>query len=190
MIRRTVTRVLVPAFAGLLLTGCMPKMTMEDMKQMMPKRPVELDQLNRFVGTWDSTGEMKFTGMDEPIRATGTMESKWDGDNWILVNKGTFTMGELGSMTGIEMWTYDTRKKVFRNNWIDSMGSIGMGETRHDARTDVWHIKAFSYTPFGKTSAKGTMKFLDDRTMEWSWTEYAMGGLMKTAEMKGTSKKR
>ena len=76
MIRRTVSRALVPVFAGLLLPGCMPKMTMEDMKQMMPKRPVELDLLNPFVGTWESTGEMKFTGLDEVIQATGTMESK------------------------------------------------------------------------------------------------------------------
>ena len=99
-------------------------------------------------------------------------------------------MGELGTMTGMETWTYDTNKRVFRSNWVDSMGSIGMGESRRDAKTGIWHIKAFSYTPFGKSSARGTLKFVDDKSMEWTWTEYAMGGLMKTAEMKGTSKKK
>ena len=44
-------------------------------------------------------------------------------------------------------------------------------------------------TPWGKTKAKGTVTLIDPNTMEWTYTEYAMGGLMKTLEMHGTSKR-
>jgi len=33
------------------------------------------------------------------------------------------------------------------------------------------------------------MKMVNDKTMEWTWKESAMLGLMKTMEMKGTSTK-
>jgi len=37
---------------------------------------------------------------------------------------------------------------------------------------------------------KGWVKNIDADTMEWCWTEYAMGGLVKTMEMCGTSKRK
>ena len=51
-------------------------------------------------------------------------------------------------------------------------------------------MRATSYGPFGKTTAKGTVTFTDPDSMEWNWTEYAMGGLMKTMHFTGTSKRR
>ncbi len=67
-------------------------------------------------------------GLDEVLKSTGEMEAKWDGDGWFLVNRGVFTMGDFGGMTGVETWTYDTHSKRYRSTWVDSMGSIGTGE--------------------------------------------------------------
>lgn len=190
MIRRHATRVLFPVFAGLLLTGCMPKMTMEQMKEMMPKRPAELDLLDAFEGTWETTTEMKFAGLDEVIHGHGTTVAKWGGDKWYLVNHGSFSMGDLGEMKAVETWAYDAKSKVFRTSWVDSMGSTGTGTARRDAKTGIWHMRAVTRGPFGKSSAKGTVKFIDANTNEWTWTEYVMGGLIKTVEMKGTARKK
>jgi hypothetical protein len=188
MIQRSV-RVLVLALgAAVLLTGCAPKMTMEDLKAKMPKRPAELDKLNAFVGTWDAEGECKMTGLEETLKVTGTSEIKWADNNWYLVEHGTFKMGDLDEMQGAGAWTYDTHAKKYRNIWVDTTGSMGAGKARYDEKTDTWHFCGTSHGPWGKTWGKGHMKFVDEKTMEWSFTEYS--GLCKTMEMTGTSRKR
>lgn len=72
---------------------------------------------------------------------------------------------------------------------VAEMGSTGAGTTKLDEETNSWTMRAASHGPHGKTKAKGFMKTIDDDTMEWCWTEYAMGGLVKTMEMCGTSKR-
>lgn len=175
---------------SILLTGCMPKMTLEDMKAMMPQRPAELDRLNAFAGRWDTTGEMKFSFLDEVIESTGSNEAKWEGNGWYLVNRGTFGMGELGEMEAIETWTYDSHSKVYRTLWVDSMGTVATGTARYDEKSNRWQMKATGHGPFGKSYMKGTVTFPDDNTMEWTWSEYMFGGLIKTSEMTGTSRRR
>lgn len=175
--------------ATVMITGCMPKMTIEDMKAMQPKRPGELDKLNAFVGDWEFEGEMKFEFLDEPIKTSGSSSTRWAGDNWYLIGDMVFDMGELGTMHGHETWTYDTHTKKYRQTWTDSMGSSGYGEGYYDEKTDTWYMKATSYMAFGKSTMKGHVKFLDADTMEWIWAEYAMGGLMKISEMTGTGRR-
>lgn len=174
---------------GVLLAGCMPKMTIEEMKAGIPQRPAELDRLNAFAGNWQGEGEAKFSFLDEVIKTSATSEANWEGDGWYMVSRGMFNMGELGDMTGLETWTYDTHSKKFRSTWVDSFGSVGIGSAKYDEKTDTWYMRATSHGPWGKATSKGTVKFIDENTMEWTWTEYAMGGLMKTMEMKGTSRR-
>ena len=118
--------------SAVLLTGCMPKLTIEKLKAMIPERPVELDKLNAFAGHWETEAETRITGLDEVLKTTASGEGKWDGDGWYLVSRGSFTMGELGEMQGLETWTYDTHSKIYRSTWVDSTGSIGTGTSRHD----------------------------------------------------------
>jgi len=102
--------------AVVLLSGCMPKMTIEQMKEMMPKRPAELDQLNAFVGRWETEGQMTMAMLEEPVKTSGTNETKWDGDGWFIVNRGTCHMGDLDPMIGVETIAYDARAKKFRTS--------------------------------------------------------------------------
>lgn len=185
-----IRKLTLTSLAAVVLTGCMPKMTLEDMKAMIPQRPVELDKLNAFAGKWESTGESKMAGLDEVLKASGTNEARWEGDNWYLVSRGTFNMGDFGEMQGLETWTYDTHSKKYRSTWTDSMGSVGTGTSTYNEKTNTWHMKGTSHGPFGKTTGKGQVKFIDENTMEWTWKEYAMGGLIKTMEMTGTSRRR
>jgi hypothetical protein len=177
------------ACAGILLTGCMPKMTIEEMKQMMPQRPAELDLLDAFVGNWEGTGEMHFAGMDETLTSSSKSEIRWEGDRWYLVEHADIHMDEFGDMSGMATWTYDAKSKVYRNVWVDNMGGFSVGTGKYDAKTRTWHIKSTNYSAFGKSTAKGTARFIDDNTMEWDYAEYAMGGLVKTMSMTGTAKK-
>ena len=84
---------------GLLLTGCMPSMSIEEMKAMMPKRPAELDRLNVFAGTWVGTGEATMMGVDKVLKSTATSEGHWEGDNWYIVVSSVMDMDEFVAAT-------------------------------------------------------------------------------------------
>jgi hypothetical protein len=177
------------AAVSMVLTGCMPSMTIEEMKTMMPKRPAELDKLNAFAGEWVGTGEAKMMGIDEPIKTRATTEGHWEGNNWYLVVRGKYQMEGFDGMEAIETWSYDQHSKKYRNTWTDSMGSMGTGVSWIDKK-GVWQMRAKSHGAWGPTTMKGTLSMLDDNTMEWEWNEYAFFGLIKTMEMKGTSKRK
>lgn len=190
MIRKSTFYTVLTFCMTIVLTGCMPKMTIEQLKEQMPQRPVELDKLNAFAGSWEYEGEARMAGLEQTLKTTGTSESKWEGDGWYLVGRNVMNMAELGDSQAMEIWTYDTHSKKYRSTWVDSMGSIGTGESRFDEKTNTWHMRATSFGPWGKTTGKGKVTFTDENTMEWSWTEYAMGGLMKTMEMTGTGRRK
>ncbi|RME37332.1 MAG: DUF1579 domain-containing protein [Planctomycetota bacterium] len=174
----------------ILAAGCMPKLDMETLKQMRPQRPAALSRLDAFVGNWQSESEMRMGGLDEVIRGSGTSEIRWAGDGWFLVERAKWTMGEMGDMEAMGIWAYDAKGKKYRTFWVDTMGGTGVGTARYNEKTKTWHLKAKIRTPFGDSIGKGTTRFPDADTMEWTWREYALGGLMKVSEMKGTSKRR
>lgn len=190
MTRHACARAWWACSAIVLLSGCMPKMTMEEMKSMMPPRPVELDRLDAFAGEWDVEGEMTMAMIDGPIKTSGSNEAHWEGNRRYLVNRGKFGMGDLDPMEAIETWTYDAHSKIYRSTWVDSMGSVGLGTGRYNEKTGTWAMRAKAHGPFGATDMKGTVKFIDDDTMEWTWSEYMFCGLLKTTEMKGISRRR
>jgi len=102
--------------------GCMPHMTVDEMKAQMPKRPAELDRLNAFVGKWKGEGEARFAMLDEPLKVTGTSEAKWEGDKWYLVGRGVMRMADFPETQGMETWCYDLHAKKYRSTFVDSMG--------------------------------------------------------------------
>ena len=60
MNRKALFCAIVLSVVGTMNLGCMPKMTIAEMKAQMPKRPAELDRLNRFVGKWTGEGTPGF----------------------------------------------------------------------------------------------------------------------------------
>lgn len=168
------------------LVGCVPKMTVEMIRDHKAERPPELDALQAFHGQWKSTGEARFHGMENPLPTTGTSTALWEADGWYLVERSNFTMGEdVSEGQGIGVWTYDPKIKKYRNWWFDSMGSNGDGTSTYDAETKTWTMHATSHSADGSSTGKGTIKLIDENTMEWTWTEYV--GLTKFMEIKGTS---
>ncbi|MEW6251433.1 MAG: DUF1579 family protein [Planctomycetota bacterium] len=165
----------------------MPKMTIAEMKAQMPPRPVELDRLEAFVGKWESEGTAKFEFLDQPLKMTGNMAVEWSGDRWYLIWREKGTMQEFDPMESMSTWTYDVKAKKYRAAWGGSMGMTGIGDAKYDVDDNVWRMTATSYGPWGKSCMKGTMRFVNPDTMEWSMTEHM--GLMKIGEMSGTARR-
>ena len=173
------------------LAGCsIPTMTIQEMKEMMPDRPAELDLLNMMAGRWEGTATMKFTFLDEALEARGSNTATWECDNRVLVSRGTYEMDELGTMNGIEIWTWDDKAGKYRMHWFDSFGMTGNGTAKYDEETKTWHIKAKGKGPDGhRTVSEGTVTYTDADTLEWTWTEWTSLKLFKIAEMSGTSRR-
>jgi hypothetical protein len=187
MPRRVVSCLVLAVCACAVMTGCMPKMTIAEMKAKMPERPTELDRLDAFTGRWHSDGEVKFAMLDEPIRVSGTSEVEWDDSRWFVVSREAFDMEHFGESNELGTLTYDIKAKKYRATWVDSMGMTGMGTTGYNEKTGTWKMKTMCYSPWGKSTLKGWVKFTDADTMEWWMAKYM--GLMKTMEMSGTSKR-
>ncbi len=187
MSRRNLMQTVGAVAACMVLSGCMPKMTIEEMKAHMPKRPVELDRLNAMVGTWEHEGVAKFACLDQALKTSGRSEMKWEGNRWYLVGNSDMKMESFDDTKACEIWTYDIKTRKYRSSWVDNMGMMATGEASYDPITGTWHWKAANHTPWGRSSMKGKMRFLDDNTTEWSFTETM--GLQKVLEMSGKSKR-
>jgi len=187
MSRRITMQAVLAAAACVVLTGCMPKMTIDEMKAQMPKRPAELDRLDMLVGTWEMEGEVQFAMLDQPLKISGRTESKWEGDGWYLVSRSKMKMEHFDEAQSIETYTYDIRAKKYRSTWADSMGMMGVGQSTYNEKTRTWCWRSTNHTPWGQSCMEGKMRFLDDNTAEWSFTESM--GLSKTMQMTGKSKR-
>lgn len=173
------TSILV-SFALSLLVGCQSAQPM-DMSQMKPPpRAPELSKLDPMVGNWESSGEMKMEGMDKPMSWKGTSHTGWEADGRILMERMDGTMGG-DKYSGVGIWTWDDKAKLFRTWWFGSMGEVEQGTAMFDESAKLWRMKS--------AKGEGTAKPMGD-TVEWSFAETS-GGLFpkKTMEMKGIGKR-
>lgn len=173
-----------------MLTGCRASMSIEDMKEMKPERPAAMNELNFLVGEWEGTGEAQMGDMDRTLKTTSTSTISWDLDDMVLVERGKFNMEEFDEdMEGINIWTYDGKPGRYRTYWADSMGGSATGTARYHERSDTWRFKSRIDTPHGTITGKGTMRLIDNNTMEWTWSESAMMGLIKISDFSGTARR-
>lgn len=186
-------RMLVPGMCLMwtfALVGCAP--SAEEMAAMMkqPQRPVELDRLEAFVGTWTSDVTVKVSGADETKKSSGTNTTKWSTDKWILVENWEHDMGEHDTMKGVNLMWWDANSKKYRVFSTDNYGGSGTGVMTYDHETDTWKMKWKSRDREGhKSVGKGTMRVVNPSTMEWNFGEYDGTGLFKMVEVSGTSKR-
>jgi hypothetical protein len=171
----------------------MPKMDLETLRDMQPSRPAELDRLAPFIGRWEGKGELKMSVLDEVLPMTGISENSWDCDGWCMVERDHYEMGDLGSVTDVSVWTWDAKARTFRIARFDSVGGAAAGTADYDERSQCWKLKSGTRTPWGKMQSRGTVRMVDEDTVEWTWDEWPGWDwlrLFKIAEMKGTNQRR
>ena len=169
--------------------GCMPKMTVDQIKQMQPARPVELDRLDMLLGRWETEGQVKLSVLDEPLRTTGTNEAVWSLDRRMLIEHAELNMGALGKLTGMSIWTWDPSRKKYRMWWFDSFGETSEAMVTYNEATETWHMSGTGQKWGYNTRGRGTLRRIDADTLEWTWQEWDRLGLFKLADMKGLSRR-
>jgi len=168
--------------------GCSQQpMDMSTMKP--PARPVELDQLEPWVGRWNATGEWTMDG--KTCKVNGTSTIAWECDKRALVEKSESEMEDMGKMSMMVVYTYDTDAKNFKTFFASSMGDANMGEMKRCEKGGCWRISGKGKNPMtGQTTwFEGCIKMPDNSTMEWTWSEWDSWKLKKLGEGKGTAKR-
>ena len=115
-------------------------------KPEMPKPGAEHQRLGAFVGNWTFEGEMKPGPMGPGGKMTGTDRIQWLPGNFFLERRFE-GKGPMGEMKGLEIFGYDSMKKVHTFNFFDSMGSIGSG---------TMTVKGSTWTTSGTGNMGGT----------------------------------
>ena len=191
MIARRLSGMCAVALAA--VVGCQqgpPKgMSMDEMMKP-PPRPAELDRLGSLVGSWEGSGECKMAGQDKSITNKGSNTVTWDCDKRVLVERWEGEMGEGNKMHGIGVWTWDSEDKKYKIYWFDNFGGTGEGEATYNDATRTWTMNSESEGPMGKTVGKGTIKMVDNNTMDYTWEEWNGWKTQKMMEMKGTSRRK
>ncbi|MCO6436751.1 MAG: DUF1579 family protein [Phycisphaerae bacterium] len=172
------------------LTGCMPKVTMEELKQMRPQRPVELDHLGAFVGTWESEATMTFAGMDEPITGKGHETMEWACDGWCLLGKGEYEMGDIGKMHTVSIWSYDAKADKYRMYMANDYGETESGMATYDPAEKEWDMWSKARTPHGHMANSGEITMVADGKMQWEFTARDAFWRFKIMEGSGISTKK
>ena len=177
--------------SGLLLLGmgCIPKMSVEQISQYQPERPAELDRLDMFLGEWETTGTIDLAMLDGPSATSGRNRAEWTLDGYILEDKADLDMGPFGRMKGTTLWTYDPAIDRYRMWWFDTMGETSAVVATFDEARQTWRMKAAGQKYGRRTSGRGTIRRIDDNTLEWTWDEASASGLIRFAKMRGISRR-
>jgi len=168
-------------------------MNAETMKQMRPPRPLELEHLAVLIGKWDTSAETRMICLNMILPVRGVTENSWAGDGWCMIERGEYEMGELGTIHETGVWTWDSKGKRFSTWRCDSFGGTRIGTAKFDEASRTWTLKAKRHGSWGSSTDRGTIKIVDDNTLEWTWDEWSGWDplrLFKMAEFRGTSRRK
>lgn len=125
-----------------------------------PVKPDELKVLERFIGKW------KFEFISRPaewtpkeVRMTGTSSNEWLLDGRLQQHKVKFDQGG----DGIELWTFDARRRSFRSWSFDDDGRVSEMSGSWDVKTNTLTRK--SEIAQGITLVL-TTRFVDNQSRE------------------------
>ena len=185
-----------------LVAGCSdshpPKMTMEDMNKKPAPAP-ELSKLNRFVGNWSGTADLvkptaaemqKMMPAGSPAPTThfnGAESYQWTMDGFFLKVEGWHDRGngQRENFSGVCGW--NAAGKTYWSGMITNWGGSGHGTMTADADGRTFHFTGEEMDANGRPmKSKGMVRFVDDNTMDWS---FSGTGPMGPLEMKGTMKR-
>jgi hypothetical protein len=167
----------------------MPKLSVDQIAQYQPEKPPELARLDMFLGEWETIGTIELAMLDEPIATRGRNRAHWALDGYVLADQADLEMGPFGRIRGTTLWTYDPAIGKYRMWWFDTLGETSSVVATFDDRSQTWRMKAAGQKYGRRTSGRGTIRRIDNNTLEWTWDEASGSGLIRFAKMRGISRR-
>lgn len=189
-------RVVLSLLALGLLGGCSE--TKQDVSMTEKAKP-ELAKLQKFVGTWSGEARLVEPSPEKMKKKTGEdMSGSFKGGGkWEMTLNGMALKGEGwhempgGKRTNYSMLVrWDPTAKKYRVTYVGDNGEQGEGTWKLSEDGKTMREKFDGSDHHGKTShGKGKVTFVDDKTMEFEWSEHGWCPFSPKMKMAGTSKK-
>lgn len=193
MTPRRVLSVACLCLAGASIVGCQQKEISMEEAMKPPPRPAELDMLGNWVGNWNGSGDMTMYTKDGPQKMTATYSERieWIAGSQFLLARSEMNMGEGETMQMAAVFGWDRNEKEFRGWEFMSNGDTSTMEMEYDKEAGHWDMEGRGKNPMTgePTYSQGTMKMVDDNTIEWQFTMWDSWKLKKIMDGKGTSRK-
>lgn len=185
--------------SAMLLVGCAkmnemttksPPMSMADPKK--PSQPVQMKQLEPFIGSWEGTAEVVppagSPAATQPVKTSkGSGTSEWTLDGMAMKSTGWHDMPNDQKQTYVEYVSWDASARKFRSYYVSDWGDSGTGWMWADPSGQTFHWTAKGMNAHGQSSSmSGSSTLAGNNTMTWTFVEHGPTGRM---EMKGTSKR-
>ena len=157
-----------------------------------PAPPVQLKQLEPFIGSWEGTAETvpdpKSPAATQPVQTfKGGGTSEWTMDGMAMKSTGWHEMPDNQKTNYTEYVVWDANARKFRSYYVSDWGENGSGWMWLDPDGQTFHWNAKGVDAHGhKSSMSGTSTIVDNNTMNWRFTQRGPMGKMT---MKGTSKR-
>lgn len=184
------TSVMALSALGWALCGCgAPNVDFSSVQR--PSRAPELDAYNVFVGEWDWEAQMLNAASDADRSWTGSARWEWTLDQRCLHGM----MSAKSARTNFDaagVWSRHPKTGKYIWSMFNNWGYPQEGTANYDAGSRTWTMNYTSVGLDGTASyGRYVMKVVDDRTLDWSSTEWADAlHMVKKMEMKGTYRKK
>lgn len=178
------------ACCTMIAAGCADQNKKMDMSAMKPPpRPAELDKLDAWVGTWNSTAEMCMGG--KTMKMSGKSTVAWDCDKHVLVERATQDMEGMGTSCSVILYGWDADKCDYKVAYFSSMGEGNMGHMKWDEKKGAFTMRAKGKNPMTHqtTTFEMEIRMPDSNTMNFCFAEWDGLHLKKMGEGKGTAKR-
>jgi hypothetical protein len=187
--------ILLSALLALPLAACASPEMVINAAPLVEPAP-ELRELDRFVGTWTGTSEIVGPNVEEAADAVRGMMPEFEGEMPTTFKGGSKTSWALGEMfLRTETWsempdgtrmnyvdfkTWDATGNHYRSWHFGDSGETGEGTFTLDPDGSTFHLTATGVRTDGTpANGKGTMTFIDDDTLEWTWSESSENGMIE-----------
>lgn len=164
-----------------------------------PQAPEAMNNLSRMVGTWEGTCEMVKPTADEmekympgamdhmPKVYKGASTSQWVMDGMAIREEGWHDRSKDSKEHYVAYITWNPRRERYEGYYTSDWGGHGTSTMWMSDDGDTFHMRGQETDVDGNTmKGRGHMHFVDNDTMEWSYSMLGPLGI-EVFRLEGTS---
>jgi hypothetical protein len=146
---------------------------------MSKQKSIEHEQLNKFVGRWNTEGKILATDTTPEINISGTDTYKWLPGEFFLLHKVDVLIGEDKNET-FEIIGYDEEKEKYTMQHFDNKGNSGFMTATFSDGTWVFLGETLRFTGGFKKEGKEFSGIWERSPDSKNWTHFMDIKLTKT----------
>lgn len=137
----------------------------------MSNNNTPLQQLDKFVGQWNTTGEILSTSTTPEIKIIGRDTYEWLPGKHFLLHKADVMIGDDNSQT-FEIIGFDIEKKIYTMQHYDSQGNSGFMSATHIGNHWTFQGDSLKFTGGFKSDYKEFSGIWQQLNPNGSWTHF------------------